>query len=101
MDFAERERLFVGYLPDAVLLGATGHWAQVFADLGVDLGRATAGLWVGTGDLHPARLSGAVSDFSGTVGTVLSTTPSSGGVSAGGFRAGPGAASGAGGGGSW
>lgn len=100
MDFAEKERLFVGYLPYAVLFGATEHWARVFAELGVDLGAAT-GFYVGSGGFHAAQFSGAVSDFSGTVGTALSTTPSSGGSGGGFSGGGSGGGFGGGGGGSW
>lgn len=102
MDFAEKERVFLGYLPYAVVFGATEHWAQVFAELGVDLTAAAGGFWVGHHGFHAAAFSSSMSDFSSTVGTALSTVPSSGGsgsgFSGGGFSGG---GFGGGGGGSW
>lgn len=101
MSFAEDERLFVSYLPYAVVFGAVDHWAKVLQDLGV--GPSDIGWYVGA---HPTRgfanLSSGLSSFAATVGPSLATTPASSGSS--GFSSGGGFSGGGfggGGGGSW
>ncbi len=102
MDFAEREQLFLAYLPYAVVFGATDRWARTFAALGttaVTAGGAGAAWYVTTGGRTPSfsQLSDGLSDFSSRTATSLTTAPASsgggGGSSGGGF--------GGGGGGSW
>lgn len=101
LEFAEAEQLFVAYLPYAVVFGAVDRWAKVFADLGVATSTAVGTWYVGARTFDAARFSSGLSDFSSTLGTSLSTVPSSGGssgFSGGGFSGG---GMGGGGGGSW
>jgi len=104
MEFAEKEHLFVDYLPYAVVFGATEKWAKTFADLGVDTAAAVGGFWYGShvssGQFDARRFSDGLADFSNNVGTSLSTVPSSSGGSgfSGGFSGG---GMGGGGGSSW
>lgn len=104
MAFAEVENLFVEYLPYAVVFGCVEKWAQVFEDLGVDLGSAVGGFYVGPGPFHLMAFSSGMNDFSSSVGSaVIAAPPSSSG--GGGFSGGGGGFSGGGmgggGGGSW
>lgn len=107
MEFAEAENLFVDYLPYAVVFGAVDKWAHVFESLGVDVGRAVSGFYVGPGPFHLMAFSAGMNDFSSSVGTAVTTAPpssGSGGFSGGGFGGGGGFSGGGfggGGGGSW
>lgn len=107
MEFAERERLFVEYLPYAVVFGCVEHWAQVFESIGVDVGRAVGGFYVGPGPFHLMAFSSGLNDFSSSMGTAVTAAPpssGSGGFSSGGFGGGggfSGGGMGGGGGGSW
>ena len=102
MDFAERENLFVTYLPYAVVFGAVDKWARTFAEVGVDTAAAVGGWYVGTHGFNAMAFSSGLSDFSSTIGSSLAATPSGGssgsGFSGGGFSGG---GFGGGGGGSW
>ena len=107
MEFAERERLFVAYLPYAVVFGAVEHWAKVFEDIGVDVGQAVGGFYYGPGPFHLMAFSAGMNDFSSSVATALPAAPpssGSGGFASGGFGGGggfSGGGMGGGGGGSW
>ena len=102
MDFAERENIFVGYLPYAVVFGAVDKWARTFAELGVDTAAAVGGFYVGAHGFNAVAFSSGLSDFSSSIGSSLAATPSGGssgsGFSGGGFSGG---GFGGGGGGSW
>jgi uncharacterized membrane protein YgcG len=98
MDFAEREQLFVQYLPYAVVFGIVDRWAKTFEEIGVDLGDAVGGFYVGTGPFRLAAFSAGMNDFSSSMSTaVVQAPPSSSG--GGGFSGGGGGFSGGGGGG--
>lgn len=101
MEFAEAEKLFLTYLPYAVVFGAVDRWAGVFAELGVATSTAVGTWYVGAHGFDAARFSSDLSDFSSTLGTSLTTVPASGGSS--GFSGGgsSGGGFGGGGGGSW
>jgi uncharacterized membrane protein YgcG len=107
MEFAEAEQLFVGYLPYAVVFGCVERWAQVFEDIGVDVGRAVGGFYVGPGPFHLMAFSAGMNDFSSSMGAAVTAAPpssGSGGFSSGGFGGGGGFSGGGvggGGGGSW
>lgn len=107
MAFAEAEELFVGYLPYAVVFGVVDRWAQVFEDLGVDVGSAVGRFYVGPGPFHLMAFSSGLNDFSSSVGSAVVAAPpssGSGGFSSGGFGGGggfSGGGMGGGGGGSW
>lgn len=107
MEFAEREQVFVDYLPYAVVFGCIERWAKVFEDLGVDVGSAVSGFYVGPGTFHLMAFSAGMHDFSSSVGSaVVAAPPSSGGgggFAGGGFGGGgfSGGGMGGGGGGSW
>lgn len=100
--YAERENLFIEYLPYAVVFGATEKWAKAFADLGLLTAATGVGTWYVShhgGGFDAQNFSQGMSDFSTTLGTAVVTSPPSsssdggGGDSGGGF--------GGGGGGSW
>ena len=106
MEFAEREQAFVEYLPYAVVFGCIDRWAKAFEDLGVDVGSAVSGFYVGPGPFHLMAFSAGMHGFSSSVGSaVVAAPPSSGGggFSGGGFGGGgfSGGGMGGGGGGSW
>ena len=107
MEFAEREQAFVEYLPYAVVFGCIERWAKVFEDLGVDVGSAVSGFYVGPGAFHLMAFSAGMHGFSSSVGSaVVAAPPSSGGgggFAGGGFGGGgfSGGGMGGGGGGSW
>lgn len=107
MEFAEREQLFVEYLPYAVVFGCVDRWAKVFEDLGVDVGQAVGGFYTSPGPFRLMAFSAGMNDFSSSVGTAVTTAPpssGSGGFSSGGFGGGggfSGGGMGGGGGGSW
>lgn len=101
MEFAEAEKLFVDYLPYAVVFGAVDRWADTFAELGIDPATVAGAWYVGHGgDL--GRMSSGLSEFSAAAGTSLRTAPPSSGGSSG-FGGGgfSGGGFGGGGGGSW
>ncbi len=99
--FAEAEGMFVPYLPYAVVFGATDRWARAFEDLGVDLGAAVGGWYVGHGTFNAMAFSSGLSDFSSAASSSLSTVPSSGGSGSGFSGGSVGGGFGGGGGGSW
>ena len=106
MDFAESEQLFVDYLPYAVVFGCVDRWAQVFEGIGVDVGQAVGGFYVGPGPFHLMAFSAGMNDFSSSMGSAVTAAPPSsggGGFSSGGFSGGgfSGGGMGGGGGGSW
>ena len=107
MAFAEAERLFVEVLPYAVVFGAVEHWGKVFEDIGVDVGQAVSGFYMGPGPFHLMAFSAGMNDFSSSMSTAVAAAPpssGSGGFSSGGFGGGggfSGGGMGGGGGGSW
>ena len=107
MEFAEAERLFVDVLPYAVVFGCVDHWGRVFEQIGVDVGAAVGGFYVGHGTFRLMAFSAGMNDFSSSMGTAVTTAPpssGSGGFSSGGFGGGggfSGGGMGGGGGGSW
>ncbi len=107
MEFAEAERLFVEVLPYAVVFGCVDHWAQVFEGIGIDVGAAVGGFYVGHGPFRLMAFSAGMNDFSSSMATAVTTAPpssGSGGFSSGGFGGGggfSGGGMGGGGGGSW
>lgn len=106
MAFAEAERLFVEVLPYAVVFGCVDHWGKVFEDIGVDVGQAVSGFYMGPGTFHLMAFSAGMNDFSSSMATAVTTAPpssGSGGFSSGGFGGGgfSGGGMGGGGGGSW
>ena len=107
MAFAEAERLFVDALPYAVVFGCVDHWGKVFEDVGVDVGQAVGGFYMGPGPFHLMAFSAGMNDFSSSMATAVTTAPpssGSGGFSSGGFGGGggfSGGGMGGGGGGSW
>ena len=96
--FAEREDLFIQYLPFAVALGATSGWAHAFAELGQ---LPPPMLWyvplAGSGGGHDpwGSIADHVTSFSSSAATTLTSSSSSGGSGGGG------GGFGGGGGGSW
>lgn len=97
--FAERENIFVAYLPYAIVFGLVSKWAQAFKD--IDVQRATQGWYAGTSFTNVALFSSGLAGFSGGLSTAISSTPAASGSSGfggGGFAGGGG---GGGGGGSW
>jgi uncharacterized membrane protein YgcG len=102
--FEEREQIFSRYLPYAMVFGIAERWAHEFADLAVQRGDGSAGLYWYTGQpgwslLYFPQSIGAFATT--TAGTIASTPPSASGSSGfggGGFSGGGG---GGGGGGSW
>ncbi|MDE3194422.1 MAG: DUF2207 domain-containing protein [Chloroflexota bacterium] len=97
--FAERENIFVAYLPYAIVFGLVSKWAAAFKD--IDVQRATQGWYAGPNMLSVAAFSSGLSSFSGSLGTAISSTPASSGASGFGGGAGAGGGGGGGGGGSW
>lgn len=104
MEFAEREHLFVEYLPYAVAYDAVDRWATAFEGLSAEQAtRAAHGYWyaghVGAFDI--GGFSGSLADFGARTGSSLAQAPASSGSSGlggGGFSGG---GFGGGGGGSW
>lgn len=107
MAFAEAEHLFVEYLPYAVVFGCVDRWAEVFEDIGVDVGQAVGGFYVGAGPFRLMAFSAGMNGFSSSVGSAVTAAPpssGSGGFGSGGFGGGggfSGGGMGGGGGGSW
>lgn len=105
MEFAEREQLFVEYLPYAVAYDAVDRWARAFEGLSQEQAtRGAYGYWyVGHGDgvFDIGRLSGSLADFGARTGSSLAHTPGGSGSSGLGGGGSSGGGGGGGGGGSW
>ncbi len=97
--FAERENIFVAYLPYAIVFGLVSKWAAAFKD--IDVQRATQGWYGGSSFSNVAAFSSGLSGFSGSLATSISSTPGSSGSSGFGGGGGSGGGGGGGGGGSW
>jgi uncharacterized membrane protein len=96
--FAERENIFLAYLPYAIVFGCVDRWARAFKD--IDMTKQTAGWYVGPGPFNSGVLSSSLQGFSSNLGSAISSTPGSSGGS--GFSGGgAGGGGGGGGGGSW
>ncbi len=102
MAFAERESIFLEYLPYAIVFGVVDEWANRFAALGLDLGAALSGIWIHPHGSSLDRMSSGLGTFTANIGSSMATAPPSsgggGGFSGGGFSGG---GFGGGGGGSW
>ncbi len=98
LQYEETAGVFARYLPYAVVLGETKHWAKAFAGLGAT--EQDVYWYGGPSGFHINHFADSVSAFSVTAaGTVASTPGSSGGS---GFSGGSsGGGGGGGGGGSW
>lgn len=95
--FAEREKVFSAFLPYAIVFGVVELWARAFHD--IDVAAATAGWYVGSGQLNALAFSQNLETFNSTVGSAIVYTPAAKGSS--GFGGGSGGGMGGGGGGSW
>ncbi|MGE5245706.1 MAG: DUF2207 domain-containing protein [Betaproteobacteria bacterium] len=96
--FAERANIFTAYLPYAIAMKCVEKWARAFKD--IDLQRATAGWYAGSGRFDPGGFSAGVTSFSSSVSSAIASTP--GGSGGSGFSGGSsGGGGGGGGGGSW
>ncbi len=96
--FAERENIFTSYLPYAIAMKCVDKWARAFQD--IDLQRATAAWYVGTGRFDAGSFSSNLATFSSSVSSAIASTP--GGSGGSGFSGGSsGGGGGGGGGGSW
>ncbi|MGH2529362.1 MAG: DUF2207 domain-containing protein [Actinomycetota bacterium] len=96
--FAERENLFIRYLPYAIVFGLTEKWARAFEVLGES--PPDTSWYVSQSAFAYGRFSEAMDGFTVTsTGTIASTPSSSGGSGFGGGSSGGGG--GGGGGGSW
>jgi len=101
MDFAERERIFVDYLPYAMAFNCVDGWVRAFERLGVPAAAAAGTWYVGHGVFDAGRMTSSMSSLATQVGgTMRATASSSGssGFSGGGFSGG---GVGGGGGGRW
>jgi uncharacterized membrane protein YgcG len=101
MDFAEREQIFVDYLPYAMAFNCVDGWVRAFERLGVPAAAAAGTWYVGQGVFDAGRMTSSMSSLSSEVGgTMRATASSSGssGFSGGGFSGG---GAGGGGGGRW
>lgn len=103
--WAEHRNIFSEYLPYAIVFRCADRWARTFEDLGAE-GLGSVGDWyVGRSSFSALYLTGAMTSFTSTAGTTLSTpAPStSGGSGFSGFSGGgfSGGGFGGGGGGSW
>lgn len=99
MEFAERERIFAGYLPYAMVFDCVDQWVRAFERLGVAPTSATQGWYVGHGAFDVNRVTSSVSSLTTHVGGSMRHTASSGGSS--GFSGSSGGGGGGGGGGRW
>jgi uncharacterized membrane protein YgcG len=99
MDFAERERLFVDYLPYAMVFGCVDHWVRAFAQVGMPAAAAAGDWYVGHGPMDVGHMTSAMSSLSSQVGGSMRHTASSGGSS--GMSGSSGGGGGGGGGGRW
>lgn len=99
MDFAERERLFVDYLPYAMVFDCVDHWVKAFAKVGMPAATAAGDWYVGHGAMDVGRMTSAMSSLSSQVGGSMRHTASSGGSS--GMSGSSGGGGGGGGGGRW
>lgn len=107
---AERDTIFMEYLPYAIAFGCASQWAKRFEGLGLDpaVGYGTwfvpfAGRGFASGDRSWDRITSGISSFSATAGTALTAAAVSGGSTSGGSSGGfsSGGGFGGGGGGSW
>ena len=105
LEFAERENIFVEYLPFAVTFGLTDKWAQAFADVGVDVEANVGRFYTSPYPFAIHHFAHGMTSFGHDVGTSLATVPASsgsGGFSGfGGGGGGSGGGVGGGGGGGW
>lgn len=100
MDFAEREKLFVDYLPYAMVFGCVDRWVKAFERIGVPASTAAGTWYVGHGPMDVGQLTSTLSTFSSQVGGSMRHTSSAGGSS--GMSGGSsGGGAGGGGGGRW
>ena len=97
--FAEKAELFTQYLPYAIVLGVVQRWARAFSGLDKTAAASTWSTWyVASGAFDAGSFSSHLEEFSGHLGSAISTSPASSGGGGGGFSGGGG---GGGGGGSW
>jgi uncharacterized membrane protein YgcG len=98
--FAEKAELFTQYLPYAIVLGCVHRWARAFSGLDRAAASSNWSSWYVTSAAFDVNsFSSHLEDFSGHLGSAISSSPaSSGGGGGGGFSGGGG---GGGGGGSW
>lgn len=99
--FAERENIFSGYLPYAIVFGVVEKWARAFSD--IDAARATSSWYTGSslGAFSASDLSSNLSSFSNQVSSTIASTPGGSGGSGFSGGGGSGGGGGGGGGGSW
>ncbi len=95
--FAEREKIFSAFLPFAIVFGVVEMWVRAFHD--IDVAAATAGWYVGAGQLNALAFSSTLQTFNSTVDSAIVYTPAAKGSS--GFSGRGGGGIGGGGGGSW
>lgn len=96
----EKQHVFARYLPYAIVLGETEHWAKVFDDLGLPKDE-TMGWYGGPSGWHAGDFTDSIHDFSSAASSTLASTPSSSGSSGFGGGGSSGGGGGGGGGGSW
>ncbi|MDX1511495.1 MAG: DUF2207 domain-containing protein [Nitriliruptorales bacterium] len=103
MKFAERENIFLDYLPYAVMFGLADKWAEAFQDVGVEIEAQVGHFWAGHRPFAIDHFAHGMNEFGHHVGTSLATVPSSSGSGSGGFSGGgfSGGGFGGGGGGGW
>jgi len=97
--FAERANLFEEYLPYAIVFECVDKWAKAFEGLGAET--TQSGWYRGRSPFVAAAFASTINDFSGSISSVMASTPGgkgSSGFGGGGFSGGGG---GGGGGRSW
>lgn len=97
--FAERENLFIEYLPYAIVFGSVTKWARAFA--GLDVAKAAASWYTGATALDTNAFSSGLQSFSSSVSSAIVSTPGGSGGGSGFSGGGAGGGGGGGGGGSW
>lgn len=97
--FAERENLFIEYLPYAIVFGSVTKWARAFA--GLDVAKAAASWYTGATALDANAFSSGLQSFSSSVSSAIVSTPGGSGGGSGFSGGGAGGGGGGGGGGSW
>lgn len=97
--FAERENLFVRYLPYAIVFGLTEKWAQAFEALGEP--PPDTSWYVSSNAFAYGGFSEAMDGFTVTTAGTIASTPSGSGGSGFGGGGSSGGGGGGGGGGSW
>ncbi len=97
--FFEQKNMFNVVLPYAIVFGLTGKFAKAMQNMGVKPDTATAGWYHGVHAFNIMKFESSVSNFSRSMSSAMTSTPSSSGGSGGGGFSGGGF--GGGGGGSW